>query len=320
MKKSLFVFLLLITISTTACSTKNNDEIVNQDNKEVMNQVNEVKELKVKNVTDTKDKQVQVNEIEVPKKNELIFVEGGSFVNIKTSFFEDNLELPNFYISKYEITQNEWMEVMGYNPSAFVGGNLPVEMVSWYDVINYCNQRSIIEGLIPYYEMDNKNIDPENISEFDFLKWTVTINENANGYRLPTEAEWEYAASGGQLSKGFIYSGNNDAENVSWYWRNAGIEYLNGDWNWPSIENNRNTTHVVGSKQANELGLYDMSGNVREWVWDWYEDVNIKKGIYRVAKGGGWMGDVINNEISFRGKFEASGFGPDQGFRVIRNE
>ncbi|XID90338.1 formylglycine-generating enzyme family protein [Paenibacillaceae bacterium WGS1546] len=255
----------------------------------------------------------------MPAKNDrFVFVQGGTFLNAKSNYDEKNVTIPDFYIGKYEVTQQEWTEVMGSNPSAFKGDDLPVEMISWYDAVEYCNQRSIKEGLEPYYNIDKNTRDPNNQSEHDNLKWTVTVNEGANGYRLPTEAEWEYAAGGGQSSKSYTYSGSDDADEVAWYWRNAGDEYLSGDWNWPIIESNKNKTQSVGVKKPNELGLYDMSGNVREWCWDWYEDADMNSGIYRVVKGGGWIGDVSNNELSFRGKFEANGFGPDQGFRVIR--
>lgn len=254
--------------------------------------------------------------------DQLVLVEGGSFINPESNYYGENVTISDFYIGKYEVTQKEWIEVMGSNPSYFKGDNLPVEMVSWYDAIEYCNKRSIKEGLEPYYNIDKNQIDPNNESEFDYIKWTVTINEGANGYRLPTEAEWEYAASGGQLSKSYTYSGSNDADEVAWYWRNAGDQYLLGDWNWPIIENNNNKTNSIGAKEPNELGIYDMSGNVREWCWDWYGDLasDSSGGSYRVVKGGGWIGDVTNNEVSFRGKFEASGSGPDQGFRVVRSK
>ena len=84
--------------------------------------------------------------------------------------------------------------------------------------------------------------------------------------------------------------------------------------NWPVIENNHNQTKSIGTRKPNELGIYDMSGNVREWCWDWYGDLNSQSGTFRVVKGGGWIGDVSNNEISFRGKFDANGFGRTKGF------
>lgn len=250
----------------------------------------------------------------------LIMIQGGTFENTNSNFFDKQITIHDFYIGKYEITQKEWVEIMGNNPSSFLGDKLPVETVSWYDCIEYCNKRSLKEGLEQYYNIDKYMIDPDNRSEYDSIKWIVTINEDANGYRLPTEAEWEYAASGGRKSKDYKYSGNNEVDKVAWFWRNAGNSYLTGDWNWASIESNNNSTKTIGEKNANELGLYDMSGNVREWCFDWYENEEQSNGIYRVWKGGGWMGDSTCCEISYRGKFEANGFGADHGFRVCRNK
>ncbi len=258
---------------------------------------------------------------ETPEKDEgFVLVKGGTFTNTKSNYYGKSVTISDFYIGKYEVTQKEWVEIMGSNPSQFKSDNLPVEMVSWYDVVEYCNKRSIKEGLKPYYNIDKNKTDPNNKSEYDNIKWTVTINSGADGYRLPTEAEWEYAASGGQMSKNYTYSGSNHADEVAWYWRNAGDKYLSGNWNWSAIENNNNKTKAIGVKKPNELGLYDMSGNVREWCWNWYGDSDSNSGSFRVVKGGGWIGDIRSNEISFRGKFEASGIGPDQGFRVIRGE
>ncbi|SFS51382.1 SUMF1/EgtB/PvdO family nonheme iron enzyme [Paenibacillus sp. BC26] len=254
------------------------------------------------------------------KPDRFVLVKGGAFINSTSSFYNKGMTIPSFYMSKYEVTQREWIEIMGGNPSQFKSNELPVETVSWYDAVAYCNKRSFQEGLQEYYTIDKSNKDPHNSNEHDVVKWTVTINEGANGYRLPTEAEWEYAAGGGQLSKSYAYSGSNQANEVAWNWMNAGDKILSGDWNWPAIENNHNQTKTIGTKQPNELELYDMSGNVREWCWEWYADSNVESGSYRVVKGGGWIGDVSNNAVSFRGKFEANGFGPDQGFRVIRSE
>lgn len=248
-------------------------------------------------------------------------VRGGTFINTKSNLYEKNVTIRDFYIGKYEVTQKEWSEVMESNPSEFKGDNLPVEMVSWYDCVEYCNKRSIKEGLEPYYNIDRNKEDPNNKSDYDDIKWTVAVNEKANGYRLPTEAEWEYAAGGGQRSKSFTYSGSDDADEVAWYWKNAGDKYLSGDWSWSVIENNNNRTKAVGGKRPNELGIYDMSGNVREWCWDWYGAV-LDSGIgdARVWRGGGWLGDVLACEASYRGRFEANGRGADQGVRVCRSK
>ncbi|MRN54768.1 formylglycine-generating enzyme family protein [Paenibacillus monticola] len=254
------------------------------------------------------------------KSEHFVLVKGGTFMNTKSNYYGKSVTITNFYVGKYEVTQKEWIEVMGSNPSEFKGDNLPVEMVSWYDAVEYSNKRSIQEGLKPYYNIEKIKIDPNNKSDNDNMKWTVTINVGAKGYRLPTEAEWEYAASGGQMSKSYTYSGSNNADEVAWYWKNAGDNYLSGDWNWPLIENNHNKTKPVGDKKPNELGLYDMSGNIREWCWNWYGDFDSNSGSLRVLKGGGWMGDVSSSELSYRGKFEANGMGPDQGFRLFRSE
>ncbi|MEC0177176.1 SUMF1/EgtB/PvdO family nonheme iron enzyme [Paenibacillus favisporus] len=258
---------------------------------------------------------------ETGKQEDMVYVKGGTFKSNDSNYTETSMTLSDFYIGKYEVTQAEWANVMGSNPSAFKGDQLPVEMVSWYDAVEYCNKRSIQEGLKPFYNIDKDHKDPNNINENDQIKWTVTVNQEANGYRLPTEAEWEYAASGGLEGKGFKYSGSNKAEDVAWYWRNAGDKYLSGNWNWPVIESNRNRTKPVGTRKSNELGLYDMSGNVREWCWDWYGDGTVRQGgSFRVVKGGGWIGDISNTEVSFRGKFDPNGYGPDQGFRVVRGK
>jgi formylglycine-generating enzyme required for sulfatase activity len=190
----------------------------------------------------------------------MVLVDGGTFKRDDYS-----VTVSSFIIGKYEVTQREWQEVMGNNPSYFKGDNRPVEQVSWYDAVEYCNKLSKKEGLTPAYTING-----------DY----TTCNWSANGYRLPTEAEWEYAARGGNKSKGYTYSGSNTIGNVAWY-------DVNSD----------DRTHDVGTKAPNELGIYDMTGNVWEWCWDWYASYSsssqtnpkgANSGSYRVDRGGSW--------------------------------
>jgi len=260
-----------------------------------------------------------------------VLVKGGAFKNIKSNYYGKGVTVADFYIGKFDVTQKEWTQVMGNNPSKFKGDDLPVEMVSWYDAVEYCNRRSQKEGLRPYYNIDKSTKDPNNkpdprFGDLDTVKWTVTINAGANGYRLPTEAEWEYAAGGGQKSRSYSYSGSDNVDEVAWYWRNSGDKVLSGAWSWPLIQQNHDQAKRVGTKKPNELGLYDMSGNVRQWCWDWHGELatNVAdpkgspSGFRRVWKGGGWLGADFVCMTAYRGDLAANGTGPDQGFRVCR--
>lgn len=183
----------------------------------------------------------------------MVLVKGGTFKNKNSNFYDKNVKIKDFYIGKYEVTQKEWQEIMGYNPSQFKGDNLPVENVNWYECIEFCNKKSIKEGLNPFYIIDKINKDTSIKNPYDTLKWKITINPNANGYRLPTVEEWEYAASGGRKSKGFIFSGSNNIDQVAWYWRNSGKKYLRGYWIWTNLINNKNQTKPVGQKNLMNL-------------------------------------------------------------------
>lgn len=237
----------------------------------------------------------------------------------KMVLVEGSQNIKSFWISTHETTQAEWVELMGTNPAKFKKTSNPIENVSWYDCIEYCNLKSKKEGLEPYYVVDKYKKDTFNTNPLDDVRWTVTRNVNANGYRLPTKEEWTYAASGGKLSKKLKYSGSNNIQDVAWYWQNSGDKFLRGFWNWKMLESNHNSTHEVGSKKPNELGIFDMSGNVREWCWDWFLVEGIKSPISRVWMGGGWIGADFCCEVNYIGDHQPNGIGPDHGFRVCKN-
>ena len=228
----------------------------------------------------------------------MVLVECGSFMMGSNTQSDEqpvhSVTLNDFYIGKFEVTQSEWK-----NPNASIrsgsGTQYPIESISWYAILKYCNIRSMAEGLVPCYAISGSTdpadwgaVPPSQSPEYPHESlnnrvWdSVICNWNANGYRLPTEAEWEYAARGGNKSNGYLYSGSNNCEEVAW---NDRVRFTN-----PSS---------VGEKQANELGLYDMSGNVHEWCWDWYDkeyysnspEISPKgpeTGSLRVMRGGDW--------------------------------
>lgn len=187
--------------------------------------------------------------------------------------------LSDYYIGETEVTQALWQAVMGSNPSYFKGSNLPVETVSWDDCQEFIRKLNSMTG---------------------------------QKFRLPTESEWEYAARGGNKSKGYKYSGSNNIDDVAWYWKNSGDIYLAGsDNNWDSdrVFKNNCKTHPVATKSPNELGIYDMSGNVSEWCNDRYGDYNTNTqtnptgastGSYRVYRGGSWGSYARSCRVSAR--------------------
>jgi len=245
-----------------------------------------------------------------PIPENFVWVEGGTFHNGSS-----DVTISSFYIDKYELTQAEYQAVMGNNPSSFTSvSNGPVENVTWFNAIEYCNRRSMQEGLTPCYSYGSYGTNPDawpsgwNTNHENHTN--VVCNWSSNGYRLPTEMEWMFAAMGGNQSQGYTYSGSNDIDAVAWYYYNSG------------------STNTVGTKAANELGLYDMSGNVYEWVWDIYGDYpsgtqtdphGAGSGTYRVERGGCWRWEAYRCTVSHRHLNRAIITNSSFGFRLCRN-
>jgi formylglycine-generating enzyme required for sulfatase activity len=255
-------------------------------------------------------------EIAPPITPEMVLVEAGEFEMGSLDGYADEQPVHTvritrpFYISKYEVTFEEFdafcVSTQRYNKPDDRGngrGVRPVSGVDWQDAIDYCNWLSGVEGLSPCYSGKGK------VAKCDF---------SADGYRLPTEAEWEYAARGGRVSQGFIYAGSDNPDEVAWYGDNAG-----------------EAAHEVGGKAPNELGLYDMSGNRFEWCWDWYvkdyyaqSPVNDPPGpplpkvdspfdLVRVRRSGSWRENADSVRVTTR-SFDSPSYPGDNGFRLVR--
>jgi len=223
----------------------------------------------------------------------------------------------SFALAKCELTQAEWVRVMVSNPSDYEGEYLPVENMSWYFALVYCNKRSILEGRTPCFTIKGSTdpavwgIIPTSANDPD---WDAAICDwSADGFRLPTEAEWEYACRAGSTSP--------------YYWgSNPSGDYANGsDFNgkWP--EDGFDRTSPIGSKKANTWGLYDMTGNVWEWCWDWYGEYATSAagdprgatlGTSRVMRGGSMLNKSTSLRSARRDNLAPWNGGSSLGFRL----
>ena len=259
------------------------------------------------------------------KFENMVFVQGGKY---QPSFAGEEKEVFDIEVCKYPTTQKMWTEVMESNPSSFKGDNKPVEKINWWQALDYCNKLSEKYGLEPVYDLSKSAQGILMIKELggETVYPDVANFKNTEGFRLPTEVEWEWFARGGQIAieQGtfdYTYSGSNSINEVAWFVENSGGKKDTYDYRGGS-------TKDVGLKKPNQLGLYDCTGNVWEWCYDTIEDIENGKSyiykafdasnIYRRQKGGSWYHNAEYCAVLNRSSVQATDASYNIGFRLVR--
>lgn len=244
---------------------------------------------------------------------QMVLVKGGTFSLGSDQGERDEapsqrVRVGDFLMARTEVTQAEYEAVTGFQPSLFTqpsdAPRRPVERVTWYDAVEFCNALSLKEGLAPVYTLTKRTP----ASGWPITAAEVTQDRSRSGYRLPTEAEWEWAARGGVVAQGFLLAGGDDPRWLAW---------ADGTDAGPA---------PVAEKRPNELGLYDLSGNVWEWCWDWYgfyeasgdDPEGPSLGVMRVGRGGSWKAAAWNSRVTARSFDSPGSRGSNLGFRVVR--
>lgn len=320
MKKVTAVFLsMMLLISLAACGQSETGQQGNTQ-ADVRSDSGE-SSVPDSDAADTQDSAGQVQEINV--EDGFIRITGGTFQmgSPETESWRSDDEtqhtvtVSDFYMNPYEVTQAEYEAVIGNNPSNFTGSDLPVENVSWLEAVSFCNAYSESKGLTPVYSIDGQS---------------VSWDRSADGYRLPTEAEWEYACRAGTATP-FYMENSPSAEEANYYghypymieenyFSQGNLTVKPGEY--------RQTTIAVGSFSPNPLGLYDMHGNVGEWTWDIYgaypdgeqtDPTGAQSGTRRVYRGGGWNDFAKNMRCAYRATMDQDKGSFNIGIRLVRN-